>query len=120
MPLRSLLFVPQYGYPAPFLVFFGVHIMPVEKISFIKPDPERSFPFTWQNFLKVAYPDATIWAINVGDGWFIQLGKPDLSAILYTERGTVKLYSKLDTVIEQLSQHGFNQVITRDLRGAIE
>lgn len=90
--------------------------MPAESFSLLKPNLEKSFPFTWQNFLKVAYPDATIWAINTGDGWLLTLAKTDMSAILITERGAIKFYSKLETAIEQLSRAGFNQVMTQDHR----
>lgn len=91
--------------------------MPIENVRFLKPDPKTSFSFTWKNFLKVAYPDASIWAINAGQGWYIYLAKADISAVLATERGEIKTYSKLETAIEQLRRAGFTQVITRDLRG---
>lgn len=90
--------------------------MPAEIRSFVKPNIETSIPLTWQNFLKVAYPDADIWAINAGEGWFVLMAKGNTSAILTTERGAVKTYSKLETALDQLRHRGFNQVVACDAR----
>lgn len=91
--------------------------MPIEKVTILKPDLQKCFPLTWKNFLNVAYPDATIWAINLGDGWFLCMAKADMSASLATERGELKTYSKLDTAIDQLSKAGIKRVIAHDARG---
>lgn len=77
------------------------------------PDLERTIPLSLKNFALQAIPDGSISINDTPEGWAVTLAKPNLSAVLVTDRGTIKFYASLDTAIRQLSQIGLSTFLVR-------
>lgn len=77
------------------------------------PDLNKALPLTLQNLALQAFPDGSIAVMESEEGWCVALARPELTAILVTDRKSIKYYASLDTAIRQLEKIGITSMIVR-------
>ena len=81
--------------------------------QFHLPNLERTIPLTLQNLALQAFPDGSITVIETPEGWCVTLAKAEFSAVLITDRKTMKFYASLDTAVRQLEKIGITSMLIR-------